>query len=41
MYAEGNGEEEEETNLITQGSIIKHHFQPGDLVLAPWSEDGQ
>ncbi|XP_015785767.1 survival of motor neuron-related-splicing factor 30 [Tetranychus urticae] len=41
MAAEGTYEEETETSVIPQSSEIRHNFQSGDIVMAPWSADGQ
>ena len=35
------GESAETSNVEMNEVEVKHRFEPGDLCLAPWSEDGQ
>ena len=41
MDAEGALEEEAETDVLPQNLELKHNFESGDTVMAPWSTDGQ
>lgn len=41
MNEEGNDDGKSDPANVAQGDEIRHNFLPGDIVLAPWSEDGQ
>lgn len=37
----GNDDGKTDSAIVGQGDEIRHNFLAGDIVLAPWSEDGQ
>lgn len=41
MATERAFDEDGAANVIAQGSELKYDFQPGDIVMAPWTADGQ